>query len=222
MEHPDIIEVRARKEIEVEADRTDVFVTMRGLSLVTGQSALNKAREVAALVDELKNFGLDEAQIRLLNVHAETQSGMLSKTSSALYSLKIADVTTAQLADVLGIVTGQKNATLNSLSWLYPNDEATRDSLLDECLQHANAQAQRIASWLGVRLLGVYQMNQNREDDGRHSTASSRSMADGMVVSRARMTSEDLGLAVSHSKTIEVEITIQYRVSGFDAAAMRE
>ena len=221
MEHPDFIEVRTSKQIEVEADRADVFVTMRGSSLVTGQSALNKAREVAQLVAELKNFGLEESQVKLQSVHAETQSGILSKTSSAMYSLKIDGVTTEQLPDVLGIVTDQKNATLNYLSWRFPDDDAARDVLLDECLQRANAKAQRIATQLKVQLQGIYEMSEvgNRDEGLWRVGAAQNEDYDMLAVkSRARVSSQELGLAVSHSKTIEVEITIKYRVSAFDAA----
>lgn len=221
MEHPDVIEVATSKQIEVEADRVDVFVTMRGSSLVTGQSALNKAREVAQLVAELKEFGLDEAQIKLQSVHAETQSGMLGKTSSAMYALKIDGVAVDQLPEILGIVTAQKNATLNSLSWRYPDDDAARDALLDACLERTNAKARRIATQLGVQLLGVYEMNEttNRNDRPWQVGASQSEEMDMLPsMPRARVSSQELGLAVSHSKTIEVGVTVKYRVSAFDSS----
>jgi len=215
-DHPDIIEVSATRRVEIEADRAHLHVSIHGSSLVTGQAALNKAREVAQLVADLKAFGIEEASIKLQGVHAETQSGMLGKSSSATYDLKIADVEIAKVADVLGVVTGQKNNVLRLLEWRYADDEDARDRLLQAAIERAQQKAQRVAQALSVRVLGVYELSEAWNDEPVRHSANDSMIAGGPM--RARMSSEDLGLAVSHSKTLQVEVHIKLRVSGMGAA----
>ena len=161
IQKPDVIEVSILHEEEIFADRAELYVTIKGSSLVTGNVALTKAREVHQLVTELTNYGLKQSDIRLQGVQTEVSTGLLGKSSSATYSLKIACSELDKLADLLGIVTAQKNTTLSSIAWHYSvddefSDNGLRDQWLDACLRRAQAKAARIAQGLGVKLLGVH------------------------------------------------------------------
>jgi hypothetical protein len=50
---------------------------------------LTKARDVHQLVDELAQVGIPEDQVFIESVQAMTTSGLLSKSSSARYSLRV-------------------------------------------------------------------------------------------------------------------------------------
>lgn len=211
----DVLSVVVSHTEDIAADRVDLFVTVRGLSVVTGGAALTKAREVAQLVSELKAVGVAESDIHLQGVSAETTTGTLLKSSTASYRLKIRCADLEKLADILGVVTSQKNAALSSLGWLYPDDDARRAVWLDDCLRRANARAARIAAGLGVQIVGVHRFSESYhdEEDGSVLTlgadfGSRRSVA---------MTSEDLGLEVSHVKRVQLYVSVDFRVSGYDA-----
>jgi uncharacterized protein YggE len=220
-EQPDLLKVSVSYSEELQADQADLLVTIKGSSLIHGAAALLKAREVRQLVEALTALGLPEQQIQLRGVCAEVSSGPLLKNSSATYQLRIQCRALDLLPDLIGAVASQKQATLESIIWRYPEGADAQDSWSERCALRANQKARRIAAALGVRLLGVYRVDESLDippvyvedmDVLRKAAPQSRSRA---------MTSADLGLAVSHSKTVEVHMTVEYHVSRFgeDAAA---
>lgn len=224
---PDTITITVSEEKEIAADRADLLVTVRGSSLFTGETALSKAREVAQMVSELRELGVEDADIHLESVHADVTSGMLGKSSSATYSLKIHSERLDRLADMLGVITSQKNTKLKSIVWGYPENEE-RDDWLDACIRKANGKARRIADALGVRLTGIRRFYEGFTDQEGRVFPQSPPVAAGAdydmfhrpAMSRAapvRVTSEELGTAVSHSKTVQLSVTIDYHISRFSA-----
>ena len=214
---PDTIKVSEARRHEVAADRADLHVTVEGASLFTGSEALSKAREVAQLVRELTAFGLPAADIQLQGVFADTTTGLLGKMSLARYKLRLHCADLSKLADLLGIVTGQKNARLTVIEWGYPDDDGLQDEWLAECIIRANAKAARIAAGLGVRLLGVHTFTEKYVDGEK--PARTMLAAEGMAMSReraARVSSEELGLEISHTKTVHVSVEVEYLISGYE------
>lgn len=218
-EPSDVITVCASHAQDVSADRADLFVVITGASLVTGNAALSKAREVRQLVADLAGAGIAESDVRLQGIHAQTASGVLGKSSSATYRLKIHVANLDRLADVLGAVTSQKNTTLRTIVWGYPDDaENVRAAWLDDCIRRANEKARRIAASLGVTLRGVQSFTESfvDEEEPPHFAHD----LDALAFSRRRaapLTSEDLGLEVSHAKRVEMRVTVAYHVSRFAA-----
>lgn len=212
MNHPDIITIAAERREDIEADRADLKVTISGASLVTDRAAQNKAREIRDLAAALSPLGVSESQIKLQSVRLESAGGAILKSSSATYVLKIADVSTAILGDILGTLAAQKNLKLDGISWRYLAEETTRAQLLDECLDEAKSKAERIAERLGVRLLGVHEFREYS-----HGEARGAEMMDFLAapkLARARqMDAEDFGIALSHSKEIKLGVEVQFRVS---------
>lgn len=226
-ERPDLIKVLVVHREEVRADRADLFVVVKGSSLVTGDAALKKAREVGQLVADLTGHGLPESDIQLEGVYAEAATGMLGRSSSAKYLLKVRCADLNRLADVLGIITAQKNTTLRSLVWGYPEDAGARERRLDAAIQSANEKARQIASGLGVTLLGVRSFREAYTDpeekalvfpgDEDEDTQFKRRRAGGAGLGEA------LGLEVSHTKEVTLLVEVEYRISGFvpEAASLR-
>jgi len=218
-EQPDILKVSVSYSEELQADQADLLVTIKGSSLIHGAAALLKAREVRQLVEALTALGLPEQQIQLRGVYAEVSSGLLLKNSSATYQLRIQCRALDLLPDLIGAVASQKQATLESILWRYPEDAEAQDGWSERCALRASQKARRIAAALGVRLLGVYRVDESLDippvyaedlDVLRKAAPQSRSRA---------MTSADLGLAVSHTKTIEVHMTVEYHISRFGASS---
>ena len=209
---PDTIKVSALHREEISATHADLFVAVRGSSLVSGDQALKKAKEVSQLVEALTSFGLGAEAIHLQGVHIETSSGTLLKSSSATYRLRIRCEKLDQLADMLDIVGSQKNAALERIQWKYSED-AAREQGLEAALEKAKARAGKVAAALGVKLLGVYDFMENSYDEEMPIPFQPQA---AMLKSRSAATADqNLGMDIQHSKTIQVNVDIWYRVSAF-------
>ena len=215
---PNTIKISETRRHEIAADRADLSVTVEGASLFTGQEALHKAREVAHLVRELTEYGLPPSEILLQGVFADTATGLLGKSSAARYKLRLRCANLAQLADILGIVTAQKNARLNFIEWGYPDDDGLKAQWLRQAIAQANEKAALVAAGLGVRLLGVYRFSEKYADEETPRRTSGDWQEQEVLRSRtARVSSEELGLEISHTKKVQVAVEIEYLISGYEA-----
>lgn len=212
MEHkPDTIKISTNYKEEISATHADLHVTVKGSSLISGNEAMKKAKEVNQLVEALTSFKVKEEAIKLQGVHLETDSGVLLKSSSAMYRLKIRCEDLNQLAGMLDVIASQKNATLERIEWKYSEDE-TRNKMLKVAIEKAKAKAEQVAGSLNVKLLDVYDFIENIYDE-EAPVFQPQAM---MMKSRAASAdAPSLGIDVQHTKTIHVNIEIWYRVSAF-------
>ena len=209
---PDTIKISALHREEIFASHANLFVTVRGSSVVSGNEAMKKAREVSQFVEALTGFGLSPEAVQLLGVHIETSSGALLKSSSATYRLRIRVDKLDQLADLLDIVASQKNAVLERIEWKYP-EESARERGLESAITKGKAKAEKVAAALGVKLLGVYDFMEGTFDEERPIPFQAQAV---MMKSRAAVADEpSLGMDIQHSKMIQVNVDIWYRVSSF-------
>src|SRR6185436_19245054 len=109
---PDTIKVSAFHREEIFASHANLYVTVKGSSVVSGNEAMKKAKEVSQFVEALTRFGLSPDAVHLQGVRIEASSGALLKLSSAMYHLKIKSEKLEQITGLLDIVAEQKNATL--------------------------------------------------------------------------------------------------------------
>ena len=210
---PDTIKVSASHREEITANRADLFVTVKGSSVVSGDQAMKKAREVSQLVEALTSFGLDSEAVHLQGVHIETTSGTLLRSSSAIYRLKIQCDKLDQLAEILDIMSSQKNATMERIAWKYNEDEAREHGLLT-ALEKAKSKADKVAKSLGVKILGVYDLiESNFDEEMPYPQFAAQGMAMRSVAKSAPEPS--LGMDIQHGKTITVNVDVWYRVSAF-------
>src|SRR6266487_282 len=161
---PDTIKVSASHREEIFASHANLYVTVKGSSIVSGNEAMKKAKEVSQLVEALTRFGLSPDSIQLQGVRIEAASGALLKSSSAVYRLKVKAEKLDQLADLLDIIAEQKNATLERIEWKYP-EEAARERGLASAIAKGKAKAEKVAAAMGVKLLGVYDFIENLYDE---------------------------------------------------------
>jgi uncharacterized protein YggE len=211
---PDVLVVTAWHEEQLSSDRAEVLVTVEGSSLVTGRAALRQAKEVARLVEELAHAGVTEADIGLEGVQAEVTSGLLGKSSSATYRLRVRCGNLEMLPDVLGAVTGAKNARLQSVVWHYPESADRQARWLQAAIASANVKAQAAAAALGARLAGVHRLTEHPLDEPNTPMLTS---AYGAVAPGARPRGGplSLGFELGSQKRAGVRVEIEYRVEGF-------
>lgn len=210
---PDTIKVASSHKEEISANRADLFVTVRGSSLVSGDAAMKKAKEVNQLVEALTSLGLSPESIHLQGVHIETSTGTLLKASSATYRLRIQCEKLDQLPELLDIISSQKNALLERIEWKYP-EEAARERGMETALAKAKVKAAKVASSLGVKLLGVYDFIENIYDEEKPYPAFA-AQAMPMRAAAKGAPEPSLGMEIQHSKTIHLSVEIWYRVSSF-------
>ena len=207
---PDTIKVSASQREEILASHANLYVTVKGSSIVSGNEALKKAKEVSQLVDALTRFGLSPEAIQLQGVYIETTSGTVLKSSSAVYRLKIKAEKVDQLAPLLDIIAEQRNTTLERIEWKYPEEEA-REHGLESAITKAKTKAEKVAAALGIKLLGIYDFIENTFDEEAPMPFAAQAVR---MKSRAEVGDEpSLNMDVQHSKTIHVNVDIWYRVS---------
>lgn len=216
---PDTITVSAEAQEEIEATHADIHVTVRGTSLVSGDTALRKAREVASLVAALTEVGIAESMVELRGIKADVTTGALgNKTSSATYSLRVTKVPLAIVPEVIGAVTEQRNADLIATVWQYGDEEATRLRLLEAALKRLQVKADLTARTLGISLKAVNTLTEVFTDDESPHPQLEQAYGSGPSFARARprrVDSEELGLRVAHRKTVFQSVAATYRVSAF-------
>jgi uncharacterized protein YggE len=212
MEHkPDTIKISINHKEEVSATHADLHVTVKGSSIVSGNEAMKKAKEVNQLVEALISDQVKEEAIKLQGVHLATESGMLLKSSSAVYRLKIRCEDLNQLAGMLDVIASQKNTTLDRIEWKY-NEDDMRNHMLKIAIENAKAKAEQVASSLNVKLLGVYDFIENIYDEELQPVFQPQMM---MKSRAASADTPSLGIDIQHSKTIHVNVEIWYRISAF-------
>ena len=210
---PDTIKVSASHQEEIFASHANLFVTVKGSSVVSGNEAMKKAKEVSQLVEALTRFGLSPEAIHLQGVRIETSSGALLKSSSAIYHLKIKSEKLEQLSELLDILAEQKNAALERIEWKYP-EESAREHGLDLAVAKGKERAEKVAASLGVKLLGVYDFMENTFDEERPPMPF-QAMEMRMKTRVAAADEPSLNMDIQHSKTVHVNVDIWYRVSSF-------
>ncbi len=210
---PDTIKVSTSHKEEISANRADLFVTVKGSSLVSGDAAMKKAKEVSQLVEALTSLEVSPEAIQLQGVHIETSSGALLKLSSATYRLKVKCENLDMLAELLDAISSQKNATLDRIVWKYKEDEAREHGLMT-ALEKAKSKAEKVAKSLGVKLLGVYDLIENDFDE---ELPYPQFAAQAMPMRSAGKLAPEpsLGMDIQHSKTVTVNVEVWYRVSAF-------
>lgn len=210
---PDTIKISTSHKEEISASHADLHVTVKGSSIVGGDQALKKAREVNQLVEAVAGFGIKSEAVTLQSVQLESESGMLLKSSSAIYRLKIRCQDLNQLAGLLDVISSQKNAALERIEWKYEEEEA-RERGLNIALEKAKTKAQKVAASLNVKLLGVYDLIENSFDE---EAPAGRFQPQAMMAKRGGGPTPEPGLdiEIQHNKTIHVNLEIWYRISSF-------
>lgn len=209
---PDTIKISASHKEEISAAHADLFVTVKGSSVFSGDEAMKKAKEVNQLLEALKQAGVKEEAVKLQGVNVSTSSGAMLKSSTASYRLKIRCEDLSKFAEILDVIASQKNAALTQTEWKYREDEA-REKLLNETIRRAKIKAEKVAAMLGVQLLGVYDFIENMYDE--EAPALSMQAKAPAFRSAPEQDAPSLGMDVQHVKTIHVNVDVWYRVSAF-------
>jgi uncharacterized protein YggE len=210
-----LISVQETATTTLYASGAKLNVCIKGQSFFTGGEAFKKAIEVAHCVAELKQCGLSEDDIQLLNVSTEVESGMLVKSSKANYHLLVNCESIELLGRILSAITSQKNAQMTTIAWQYSDLEQTKHDLLQRAVVKTKNVAQSIADSLAVRLVGVHQLSYKVMGlDTEMQIRESNDFMDTMMRSKARTEALD-NLNLSHTSKVVLTVTAEFMVDTF-------
>jgi hypothetical protein len=216
---PDCIYVRESFSEDIVAEKADLRVVIRGMSMFTGDAALRKAGEVRQLVREMTAIGVAENDIGLADVRAHVESGLLRKTSGVTYVLKIRCSELERMADLMGIITAQRNAVLEEIAWIYPDLQPKHDECLARCLQASREKAVMIAQALGVSIDGVHEMTEESNNDESRLLCAIFGNFEERLSRTDRLNAETLGVSISHRKRVTVTVRVEYKVARQSSSA---
>ena len=209
---PDTIKVSVTEKDEISATHADLYVTVKGSSLVSGSEAMKKAKEVNQLIETLGSFGVKGEAVFLQGVHVEQAGGALLKSSSAAYRLRIRCEDLNQLAGIIEAVSTQKSASLDRVEWKY-NEEEAYGKILNTAIEKLKKKAEQMAAALGVKLIGIYDLLETPVDE----ESVFRFQAQSIPAARgpASFSEPSLGMDIQHTKNFTIKLDIWYRVSEF-------
>jgi len=207
---PDTIHISTQTKEDISSTHADLYVTVRGASVIGGSQAMKKAREVSELVEALQKAGLPADKVFMEGMRFETSGNSLLKSSSAAYNLRLRCDDLEKVPALLDVISARKNAALDRIDWKYPEEEALERGLT-AAVEQAKVRAGRIADALGVKLVGVYELNHSSYDDEPQPVM--RAM---MFKSEVADSGEpSLDMDIRHTKTIHVNVEIWFKVSRF-------
>ena len=215
--NPDTITVRVVNETELDADSADLTVVVEGSSLFSGAEAFKKAKELRALIDALKEVGVDESRVKLRSVEINSQSFALIKTSSAKYVASIKAVAIELLPAVLSAVASQKGTKLSRLKWNYGRLKDTRAVLRREALADALRQVQSDAAVLGVDVLGIHELTEDTRGKDYNPEYITGDSTD-FLAARSRTARQEIGFQLGNSTTVTLDLRVVFRVGPIPGA----
>ncbi|HUG67852.1 MAG TPA: SIMPL domain-containing protein [Pirellulaceae bacterium] len=207
----DTITVRVVNEEELDADSADLTVVVEGSAVFSGAEAFKKAKELRALIDLLKEVGVDESRVKLRSVEINSQSFALIKTSSAKYVASIKTVTVELLPAVLNAVAAQKGTKLSRLKWNYSKLQETRSRLRRDALADALRQARSDAHVLGVTVLAIHDLTEETRGKDYNPEYISGDSTDFLAM-RDRNAQQDIGFQLGNSTTVILDLRAEFRV----------
>jgi hypothetical protein len=212
MDKTGIINVNVVLERKIYASSADLYVEKKGTSSVSKSTPLIRAHEVQDLVAALSEVGIEESAIQVVGISTEIASGVITKSTSAVYRLLIEIHVLDKLVDAFGTITRMKNATLTLLGWHYTGLDEIHDEMLGQALQIAEQRAAIICRELRHRKQGVHNLKEEFKEQKEKENWTKVSYKPVLLKKLSTVKNEDLVLDVTHSKNVSMDVRVEYRV----------
>ncbi|WP_425397007.1 SIMPL domain-containing protein [Aeoliella sp.] len=208
-----LISVSESSSRELTADGAEIVVRIAGQSFFTGQQAFEKAKEVADCTAALTQLGLAEDAISLLSVLTEVETGLLTKSSSAIYHLMVKLTDFELLGPVLAAISAQKNALVESVDWQYSELECIKREVLHQAVKKAKSSAEQIAEALSATLAGVHRLSYKVSGLETEPSRLSDLRAFGRAKARQFAESDLAQMSLSHKTRLTVSTSAEFLVA---------
>ncbi len=210
MREPAILKVHEEEHDEVPPSDALLHFTVSGSKLFTGTAALTQAAELRKLAEQLESRGVSRNLIALEGVHLNVTKGLLMKSSSATYRVRVR-VALEKLPDVLDAVPDLKGCTLTQLEWRYDGAAQLKQKWLANCVIRAREKAAIIARAAGCELEGIESIREVSEY--REPLRPPGEMLDAMPMrSRGSMAEELSGIELGPTQTMGVQVEVGFRL----------
>ncbi len=207
-----ILRVTERASAEIAATRANMHITVEGENAVFGNAALEKAKELKALLATLKQIPNFEFDIVVNSVRIHSQSGWLSKSSRGEYSIVISCHNTAHLGEVLGAISGGSNISMNSLEWVFDEDQAKID-LIRQAMQKCLSKASNMAEVVNHEIVQIHSASDSYEVPNTNLTLMAAPLgAPAMARSRSDSAVADIGTEFKGTKTMTAVASVEFLI----------
>lgn len=205
-----IIRVTATAKREIEATEAKLHLSVEGESLILGNAALERAKELRELVAALTSVGIKKEGIAVTGVHVSNQQGLLVKGQRATFSLTVKSPP-ERLPDALGVIAAQKHIELSHLEWVFDEFEASI-GLAAEAMRMARRKGDAIAEAANTHITGIsnasdsWQMPEMRYDFA--AAAPAPQMARGKAMSAV-----NIGTDFTGTQMLMITLTVDFAVA---------
>ncbi|GAA4004041.1 hypothetical protein GCM10022631_13690 [Deinococcus rubellus] len=206
-----ILRIQLKDQLDVTAVSAKLHLEIVGETLVMGNAATERVKEVREVAQQLQAAGISASQIQVKGVEISNRTGLLTKSQKARFLL-VVETEAALLPEVLGLLADQKHVDLQRLEWMFDDFEASL-LLAPQAMRKARRRAEVIAEAAGHRVVGV--LNASDTWDMPVSVVHLQSDWRSQEVQRApraRASSLDAGVQYSSVHTLTVQLTVDFQL----------
>jgi uncharacterized protein YggE len=204
------IAVSSRARGELHATRALIEVAIEGKSRHRGDSAEMAARELEMLREAASAAGVNAEDVELIDVQMTNDQGLLLKSSSARYELRITCRDLARIGELLGRLADLDDLEMRALDWRFDEEAAVVDDLLEQAGREALARAQRLAAAVGESLAGLQSLDYSVQRGDLQPMARLRSVP--MAAAGSAPAPSFNALGGPRRESIEVTVQARFRL----------
>jgi uncharacterized protein YggE len=207
-----ILRVTEKASAEITAIRANLHITVEGEHAVFGNAALDKAKELKALVAALRQIPDFEFEIVVKSVRIHSQSGWLSKSSRGVYSIVIQCHNIAAIGDVLGAIAGGSNISMTGLEWVFDEDKA-KIELIRAAMSKCLIKATNMAEVVKHEIVQIHSASDSWEVPNTHLTLMAAPAGAGPSgPQRGERASADIGTEFKGTQTMTAVASVEFLI----------
>jgi uncharacterized protein YggE len=210
-----VLRVSETETAEIEAARAFVMINVASEKILFGNAATAASEDLKSVVAKIITVS-EDVEVDTEAVSLATNSGLLSKNSTANYTIRLTVNDLNALGTILGICSEGKKISVRSVIWDYEEDEA-KLSLIKSAVRKAKKKADEMMAEIGYSVIGIRSCSDSYQTPNIGEIVISRPGAsqfdDTMESARRRaMPAVDLGTQFKSKKQISATCTIEFLV----------
>ena len=148
-----VLRVSETETAEIEAARAFVMINVASEKVLFGNAAIAASEDLKSIVAKIKTAS-ENVEVDTEAVSLATNSGILSKNSTANYTIRLTVNDLNALGAILGICSEGKKMSVLSVIWDYEEDEA-KLSLIKSAIRKAKRKADEMMAEIGYSIIGI-------------------------------------------------------------------
>lgn len=208
---PDLICTTARAIGEVVATRAIVLIEVEQSSKLRGGEAEQAAKIVGEIRAACGAAGIESRDVELLEAQLTNEQGLLLKSSSANFRLRITQRDPAALGALLGCLAQLDDVEVQGTSFRFDDEAGVVDELLATATREALGRARRVAEALEQSLGGIHRLDHQIQRGGGRPMMRLAATARSAKMSAPSSAME--GLTADRREDIEVHVQAQFHLA---------